>query len=98
MSKPQARSASIYVGADNDTGTLELDRIRNVLDKRHTDGYTIFQAQGCWHGHSEPCAVCVITGTTRQITGTAARLQAECRQEAVGVQFTNPIQFVRGTS
>lgn len=87
-------SAHIFIGADNHTHHVNLARVHVVLDKRHSDGYTLWQSEGRWHGYSEPSAVAMVTGTREHILGTARMLRDELSQDAIGVQFTPAMELV----
>lgn len=87
-------TAHLYVGADNMTGEVDMPVITDILVKRHERGYTVIPGQGCWNGQSEPIVMVVVTGTQQEITDTALILRETLKQEAIGLQYVNPMQFV----
>ena len=52
----------IYIGSNNDTKILELDKIQNILNI-WLESYTIIQAIGVWKGIKENTAIVEIYGT-----------------------------------
>lgn len=86
-------TAFLYVGADNDTHIVDVDRITTLLDKEY-ESYTIVPATGRWHGMSEESTVIVLTGERDDIMHTAHTLCSELSQDAVAVQFMPAMQLV----
>ena len=41
------KTFTLYIGSNNKTKTLELDRIKTITGKRH-DGFTLYTATGAW--------------------------------------------------
>lgn len=87
-----AESFMLFVGADNATGQLDSERIGKILASRH-DGYTMWQAEGCWQGKTEPSAVILVSDTRDQVMATMAQLKTELRQDAIGWQTVPSMQF-----
>lgn len=75
----------LFVGSCNDTHKLEMDKIRGVLDLGH-DGYTIYQAKGCWKGGQEDTAVIILTDTLENVMETIYILKDQLNQEAIALQ------------
>lgn len=46
----------IYIGSDNTTKVLELEKIESIVNKYHK-GYTIIQCNGYWLGNKENTAI-----------------------------------------
>ena len=54
----------IYIGANNETKELELNKIKEILHLTgQLDGYTLYHAQCYWKGSTEFCAVIEIYGS-----------------------------------
>jgi hypothetical protein len=86
---------ALFVGADNTTGRLDLDRIAKIMSK-HVDGFTILPARGYWHGSPEPSAEIIVSAEPAQITAAVADLASELDQQAIGRQVQAPITFTQG--
>lgn len=52
----------IYCGSNNVTRLLEVDKIKEVLDRWITEGYTLTLAEGYWRGVTEKTAIIEIYG------------------------------------
>ena len=86
-------SYNLYVGADNVTGEIDLDRIASIVSKRHA-GFTLLPASGYWQGQPEPSCVVVISGaSTYDVIETIADLRVELKQDAIGYQEVAALQF-----
>jgi hypothetical protein len=85
-------TAMLYVGADNDTGLLDVPRIETIMGKRH-DGFTVWEATGHWKGSQEPGAVILVSDDQEKISETVADLKSELHQESIGIQQLPEIQF-----
>jgi hypothetical protein len=85
-------SVMLYVGADNETGVIDLERLGKVLASRH-EGFTMWPAEGSWQGTPEPCAVILVSDEHDQIMGTCDQIKTELRQEAVGWQHVPAMQY-----
>jgi hypothetical protein len=85
---------TLYVGADNSTGTVDHDTLRAVLDERH-EGYTIVPALGRWKGKEEQ-SILVIIGTDDElaVNRTVTDLKDRLNQQSIGIQKTAAIDFV----
>lgn len=46
----------IYIGSNNESKVLEIDKIKSIINKYH-DGYTIILAKGYWKGIEEDTAI-----------------------------------------
>lgn len=87
-------TVSLFVGADNQTGMLDMARIRELVSKNHPDGFTSWQATGHWMGTDEDTAVVVINDDMDKIKATAQLLKTELRQDAIGLQVMPRMEFV----
>lgn len=83
---------TIYVGSNNDTKELELDRINRMLAPRH-QGYTLYTATGHWLGTEEDTAVIIIHDDPAAIHATIDALKTELDQDAIGYQVAPLMQF-----
>lgn len=83
---------NIFIGWNNKTHTLEVDKIERILNKYH-EGYTIYFANGCWQGKKEKSCVVVLTDTKAKILNSLTMLKKELHQEAIGYQQTARMEF-----
>lgn len=83
---------TIYVGSNNTTKQLELDKINKICSDNH-DGFTLYTATGHWLGSEEATAVLVIHDAPAKIRATIARLKSELIQDAIGYQLAPTLQF-----
>lgn len=51
--------ATLYIGANNDTGGVEVDKIINIISEYH-DGFTIVPTVGVWEGKREDSVMVII--------------------------------------
>lgn len=86
-------TVSLFIGADNQTGMLDMARIRELVSKNHS-GFTAWQATGHWLGADEDTAVVVINDDMDKIRDTAYLLKTELRQDAIGLQVMPGMEFV----
>ncbi len=83
---------TIYVGSNNDTKQLELDRI-NAITARNHEGFTLYTATGHWLGTEEATAVLIIHDHPDRIQATIEALKIELHQDAIGYQVSPTMQF-----
>jgi hypothetical protein len=83
---------TIYIGCNNDTGKLELEKIEAIAGGRH-DGFTLYTASGYWLGSKEPTAVLVIHDDPGKIIRTITDLKIELDQDAIGYQVAPTMNF-----
>lgn len=83
---------TIYVGSNNETHELELDRINKILALRH-QGYTLYTATGHWLGTEEATAVIVIHDDPATVLETIEQLKTHLHQDAIGYQLAPVMQF-----
>lgn len=72
----------IYVGSNNETGFLEMDIIKDVLN-HWLSNYTIIMAKGCYEGKNEDTAIIEIMGDYN--TGIVPILKEKLKQESIMV-------------
>lgn len=87
-----AQTWTIYIGSNNETKKLELDRIREIVAKRH-EGMTLYTATGIWLGTLEDTAVLVIHDQVTKLIRTVSDLKIELDQDAIGYQVSPTMQF-----
>ena len=83
---------TLYVGSNNETHELEMDRIREIAARRH-DGLTLYTATGYWLGTPEATAVLIIHDDPAKIRATIEDLRIELHQDAIGYQVAPLLQF-----
>lgn len=83
----------LFIGSNNKTHQLELEKINKILSKYHA-GYTLFKAKGCWQGKSEQTAVVYITCEYTQAVTTAKLLRQALNQEAIGLIEAPEMRFI----
>jgi hypothetical protein len=79
-------TATIFIGADNDTGEIDIPRIETIIGKRH-DGATVWPADGYWKGNHEASAVAVISDTAESVMATINDLKSELSQDAIAYEL-----------
>jgi hypothetical protein len=75
---------NLYIGSDNETGTIDHRKMRRVLDEFHV-GYTIAYTVGAWEGRSESSVIVTLTGTESRVRATAQSVRLALKQQAVGI-------------
>ena len=83
----------LYVGANNRTKRVEINKIERFLNSR-TDGYTIIPARGYWQGQREPSVVIEMQVTKRQAIVIATGLKGVLKQEAIGICKATALSFI----
>jgi hypothetical protein len=85
---------NLYVGANNKTGKVEVQRLQAILDKNHA-GYTLnFSVKGVWKSKHEASVIVTIADEHQKVLDTVTRLKRELKQEAIGLQVVNEIEFI----
>ena len=84
--------ADLYIGADNKTGVLDLERICAITDETF-EGYTVIGPNtGRWHQKSEQsCIVRVFEagpGFTNNVFSLREVLKSALEQEAIPIIWT----------
>jgi hypothetical protein len=72
----------LYIGSDNTTGILELDKIRLILDSK-LKAYTIIEALGVWNYAKENTAIVEIYGDFD--ISLVDTLKSELKQDSIMV-------------
>lgn len=84
---------TIYIGSNNETKELELDRINSITSGNHK-GFTLYTATGHWLGTEEATAVLIIHDEPAKIMDTIQTLKRELHQDAIAFQEVPTLQFV----
>lgn len=77
----------LYIGSNNNTGILELEKIENILNTVY-NGYTIINAVGYWNGKKENTAVVEIVNIDVK-DYVIEQLKKELLQDSILVTITN---------
>lgn len=83
---------NLYIGANNGTGEVELDKLNFVLSE-YFSGYTVVNANGYWNGKPEASVLVVVESEPSAIRRAIATLKLVLEQEAIGYQRANTIDF-----
>jgi hypothetical protein len=86
------KTVTIYIGSNNDSKQLELDKICKIANKRHA-GFTLYTATGYWLGSEEATAVLIIHDAWSKIIRTISDLKLDLDQDAIGYQEAPTLQF-----
>lgn len=86
-------TAEILVGANNQTGLVERDRLAAILDDAHT-GWTVRDGLGSWQGQREESVTVLLSDDTDAIMATMRRIVVELDQDAVAWHEVAPLRFV----
>lgn len=86
-------TAEILVGANNQTGRVERDRLAAILDTRH-DGWTIRDGVGSWKGQREESVTVLLSDDADAIMATMREIVTALDQDAVAWHEVTPLQFV----
>lgn len=91
---------NVYIGCITQSGrylgpTRVRDTVLRTLNAHQIDGATLRDATGVWHGNVEPTVIVTLSGVARDVLEAFARhIRDTLDQEAVGVQPTNPLEFI----
>lgn len=90
---------NLFIGANNSTGEVETDKIKEVLLQNNLEGFTIVPAQGYWVDNGkvyDENSVLVILDTNKKtLDKILAELKEELQQEAIAHR-TAKLQFYAG--
>jgi hypothetical protein len=85
-------NARLYIGCNNKTGRLELDKIKRITSARH-QGFTLWRATGYWQGKAEPTAVLTVADNAKKIHQLIAHLKIELEQDAIAYEVAPEMRF-----
>lgn len=86
-------TVEMFIGQNNTTHTLELNTLKEVLNKRH-EGYTISVVTGAWKGSEEDTARVLLSDTRQKIQNTIKQLKKVLHQEAIAFHEVTPLEFI----
>lgn len=89
-----SQSFELYIGSNNDTHKLELQKIIDVTLK-HYDGATIIGqgVTGIWKGGTERTAIVTVLSDQGTLLKYMEDLKTELKQDAIGYREVTPISF-----
>lgn len=83
-----------FIGSNNTTGELEVDKMVEVLDRQHA-GFTLdYPVKGYWKGHPEDTAVLYLKDSKYKVLQTLELLKVALKQEAIAYQVENDLTFI----
>lgn len=83
---------NIFVGASNETGILDIDRITNIIGKY--GDFTLMRGIGVWQGDREDSAIVTVSGKELDILEAVSTLKIELNQDSIGIQRIPEIEFI----
>jgi hypothetical protein len=86
-------TVEMFIGQNNETQVLELETLKDVLNKRH-DGYTIQVVTGAWRGSEEDTARVLLSDNKNKILDTIKQLKKLLNQEAIAFHEVTPLEFI----
>ena len=94
------KTLQLYIGSNNDTKNVELDKIRELLTASGFDGWTEIPSYGMWKGTEEYSVIIeVLVDETKLAYMTLlVDLRRGLKQEAIGYRLIEPLQFHAQTS
>ena len=84
-----AKSITIraYVGSNNKTKELEVEKIVAILNKNH-DSFTLdYPVTGYWRGEAEQTAIIYLADDKEKVFATLEELKTALQQEAIAYQI-----------
>jgi hypothetical protein len=82
----------LFVGANNQTKRVEMDKLEATLSKRHK-GFTIQRGVGSWEGEKEQNAIVTIDDDKEDILATVKDLKYALKQDSIAYMEVNQLQF-----
>lgn len=84
-----------FIGSNNVTKQVELEKIKTVLKEFNVDGYTIFNGLGSWQGETEDMVMLTIGDLARgKALEIAETLKTRLNQFSIGLQRLPKFEFV----
>jgi len=83
------KKAYIYIGSNNETHRLELNRIKEVISSKF-DGFSLAEITGYWKGTEEKTAkveIIIEDSQELKIVSLCKELKTELSQESILVEF-----------
>jgi len=83
-----------YIGSNNHTHLLEMDKIKAVLARNH-QGFTIKGVvTGFWRGQEEAAAVVLLSDEVEAIARTLRELKVELNQDTIATVRVSDMQYI----
>jgi len=91
----QLKKCILYIGANNQTGKVETDKITEILDNSF-DGYNYLPSKGRWQGTNEDSLnVFIATAEPiKKIKTVCETLKDKLSQESILIEYGTEIHFV----
>lgn len=84
-----------YIGSNNASHIVELDKIKEVLADYEIVGYTIINAFGVWEKTEESSVIVQVEGITKaKALNLVEVLKGRLEQFSIGLQRLPEIQFI----
>ena len=85
---------SAYIGSNNKTKQLEIDKIVKIANKNHDEFTLDYPKLGYWKGESEDTAVLLLSDDKQKILATLEELKEVLEQDAIAYQIENDLQII----
>jgi len=85
-------SFNLFIGSNNKTKKLEVDKIEKVLNKRHS-GYTLEYCIGYWKGAKEKSVKVSVSDDGELVMQSIKELKRELQQESIAYQEAPELSF-----
>lgn len=87
---------NLFIGANNDTGAVEVDKIKDILVEHNLGGFTIIPALGYWvdngKTYDENSVLVILDTDAKTLKSILKVLCIDLKQEAVASR-TAKLQF-----
>lgn len=93
MQPAQKANYRLFIGADNNTGVVDVSTIESIMNASH-DGYTLYEGQGHWLGKKEGTVILEVTDDEGKIMATVRKLKTELKQDAIAYIKQPPLNFI----
>lgn len=83
-----------YIGSNNITKELEVEKIITILDKSH-EGFTLdYPVIGYWRGEAEKTAIVYLGDSEDKVLATLKELKIALGQEAIAYQVEAELKII----
>ena len=83
-----------FIGSNNETKELEIDKIASTLSKNH-EAFTLqYPVFGYWKGETEQTAILYLSDERSKVMNTLNELKEVLDQEAIAYQIENDLQLI----
>lgn len=83
-----------YIGSNNHTKEVEIDKIIAVASKYHTEFTLQRNVIGYWKGQPEHTVILLISDDYQKIMYTLGELKEVLQQEAIGYQIDSALHLI----